>query len=39
MTTSHGIDDAVAVVQLHLEQVHPEMDRSRDTAAKAIKKM
>ncbi len=39
MTTPHGMDDAVAVVQLHLERVHPEMDRSRATAMKAIKKM
>jgi hypothetical protein len=31
------MDDAMAVVQLHLQRVHPEMDSSRDTAMKAIK--
>ncbi len=39
MTTPHGMDDAVAVVQLHLERVHPEMDRSRASVMQAIKKM
>ena len=39
MTTPHGMDDAVAVVQLHLKRVHPEMDGSRDSAMKAIKTM
>jgi hypothetical protein len=39
MSTPHGMDDAVAVVQLHLSRVHPDMDRSRDSAMKNIKKM
>jgi hypothetical protein len=39
MATPHGMDDAVAVVQLHLSRVHPEMDRSRNAAMQAIKKM
>jgi hypothetical protein len=39
MTTPHGMDDAIAMVQLHLERIHPEMNRSREAVAKAIKKM
>jgi hypothetical protein len=33
------MDDAVAVVQLYLQRVHPETDSSRETAMKAIKEM
>ncbi len=39
MSTPHGMDDAVAVVQLHLSRVHPDMDSSREGAMKNIKKM
>ncbi len=39
MTTPHGMDDAVAVVQLHLSRIHPDMDNSREAAMGAIKKM
>ncbi len=39
MTTPHGMDDAVAVVQLHLSRIHPDMDSSRQSAMGAIKKM
>jgi hypothetical protein len=39
MATPHGMDDAVAVVQLHLQRVHPEMDSSPESARKAIKEM
>ncbi len=39
MTTPHGMDDAVAVVQEHLSRVHPDMDGSRETAEKTIKEM
>ncbi len=39
MATPHGMEDAVAVVQLHLSRVHPDMDNSRESAMKAIKEM
>jgi len=39
MATPHGMDDAVAVVQLHLQRVHPDMDSSRENAMKAIKEV
>lgn len=37
MVTPHGMDDAVALTQLHLGRVHPDMDRSREAAMKAIR--
>ncbi len=37
-TTPHGEEDAVAVTQLHLNRVHPEMNSSRAEAMKAIKR-
>jgi hypothetical protein len=39
IATPHGMDDAVAMVQLHLQRIHPEMNRSRAEVVKAIKKM
>ena len=38
MWTSQGEDDAVAVVQLHLNGVHPQMNPSRAEALKNIKR-
>ncbi len=39
MATPHGMDDAVAVVQLHLSRVHPDMDSSRESVEKTIREM
>jgi hypothetical protein len=36
-TTPHGEEDAVAVVQLHLQRVHGKPKASRDEAMAAVK--
>ena len=38
MTTPHGQDDAVAVVQLHIQRIHPDIPATRETALSFIKK-
>lgn len=37
-STPHGQNDALAILQLHLSRVHPEMKATREEVAKTIVK-
>ncbi len=37
-TTPHGSDDALAVLELHMQRVHPEMKATKEQLVKTIAK-
>jgi hypothetical protein len=38
MTTPHGMDDAIAIVQTHVMRVHPDMPNTREAAKAVVRK-
>jgi hypothetical protein len=37
-TTPHGADDALAVLELHIQRVHPDMKTTKEQLVKTIAK-
>jgi hypothetical protein len=37
-TTPHGMEEAVAIVETHVQRVHPDMKLSREDAKAIVKK-